>query len=598
MQNLENRLEELNLQRQQLVAERAIAVQNFENRNQPVFAFRATRGAGPLRRTDPFRPIPRDFTPEGFPQSLSDIAREELIDEVDEQIKQLGDDLLLVKRLLEQTGASLEGLGNEADEAAKKIDKLTAALLALRRTSDQAKLSIETARLEQQQTLGIVGVEEYFRRRKELRDQDLENELAYQRRIIDTTTDAVERAKAEGEVIKLLAKARIEDLQDITQLVLKLQEIERAGAQVRIQALRLEGELEEAKRQELIEQFRARRDQLIREGDLEGAGLIDKIIDTEVLRANLDEALLEVERFQGQISNLTGQVDLNVELGALTQRAGQLQTADIYQQLIDKFQELTKEGITLEQKLQEIVDTGTDPELVASAQKWLTVLANARGQVELLTNEWIQFEQNVRDAATDSLANYFADAVIEAENLGDALRSLGDIRSLLADLITQIIQLTTRMLALKIIESIPTFAAGGGEVVAKAQGGLIGYDGGGKVRGPGGPTADKVPALLSNGEYVIKTASVRKYGADFFSKLNAGIFPRSFRGYAEGGMVGALAQTNDLTSTDSEGLKGELQVGLSDGLVLRDMDSPAGRRFILKVIQENRRSVAQSLGAG
>jgi len=45
---------------------------------------------------------------------------------------------------------------------------------------------------------------------------------------------------------------------------------------------------------------------------------------------------------------------------------------------------------------------------------------------------------------------------------------------------------------------------------------------GGKIAGPGSGTSDSIPALLSNGEYVIKADSVNKYGVETFDALNAG----------------------------------------------------------------------------
>jgi hypothetical protein len=49
---------------------------------------------------------------------------------------------------------------------------------------------------------------------------------------------------------------------------------------------------------------------------------------------------------------------------------------------------------------------------------------------------------------------------------------------------------------------------------------------GGLVVGPGGPRADRVgPYMLSNGEFVVQASSVKKFGAQFFEQLNAGISP-------------------------------------------------------------------------
>jgi len=46
------------------------------------------------------------------------------------------------------------------------------------------------------------------------------------------------------------------------------------------------------------------------------------------------------------------------------------------------------------------------------------------------------------------------------------------------------------------------------------------YAVGGRVRGPGGPADDKVPAMLSNGEYVVRTEAARAIGYDTLDRLN------------------------------------------------------------------------------
>ena len=66
-----------------------------------------------------------------------------------------------------------------------------------------------------------------------------------------------------------------------------------------------------------------------------------------------------------------------------------------------------------------------------------------------------------------------------------------------------------------------------------AMGGYIpGYSegSGGTVRGAGTSTSDSIPAMLSNGEYVVRSSAVSEYGVPFFDKLNA-------QKFAMGGMV-------------------------------------------------------------
>ena len=59
---------------------------------------------------------------------------------------------------------------------------------------------------------------------------------------------------------------------------------------------------------------------------------------------------------------------------------------------------------------------------------------------------------------------------------------------------------------------------------------------GGPVWGAGSSTSDSIAAMLSNGEYVIKAASVRKYGSGLFDSLNRGVAR-----FANGGQVGQVA---------------------------------------------------------
>lgn len=73
--------------------------------------------------------------------------------------------------------------------------------------------------------------------------------------------------------------------------------------------------------------------------------------------------------------------------------------------------------------------------------------------------------------------------------------------------------------------------------IVKATGGLIqGFaDGGGPVSGPGSSLSDSIPAMLSNGEFVMRASAVQKYGANFLDMLNNGMLnlPR----FAKGGKV-------------------------------------------------------------
>lgn len=83
--------------------------------------------------------------------------------------------------------------------------------------------------------------------------------------------------------------------------------------------------------------------------------------------------------------------------------------------------------------------------------------------------------------------------------------------------------------------------AEGGQAVAQGFRRMVG-----RIYGPGTETSDSVPALLSHGEYVIRAASVRRFGEAFFAALNAGLLPpmpQPARLAAGGAVASAALQT-------------------------------------------------------
>ncbi|MFD9465329.1 hypothetical protein ACFWBT_31205, partial [Streptomyces sp. NPDC060027] len=75
----------------------------------------------------------------------------------------------------------------------------------------------------------------------------------------------------------------------------------------------------------------------------------------------------------------------------------------------------------------------------------------------------------------------------------------------------------------------------------RAHGGPIGLAGGGapsgRISGAGTSTSDSIPAMLSDGEWVIRAAAVKKYGDSFLAAVNEGRFHPA--GFAKGGKLTA-----------------------------------------------------------
>lgn len=87
------------------------------------------------------------------------------------------------------------------------------------------------------------------------------------------------------------------------------------------------------------------------------------------------------------------------------------------------------------------------------------------------------------------------------------------------------------------LKSISASSGGFGSLIFRAKGGFVKAATGGAIYGAGTATSDSIPAMLSNGEYVIKAAAVKRLGVPFLDALNQGRTP----GYSVGGLVSANA---------------------------------------------------------
>ena len=133
-----------------------------------------------------------------------------------------------------------------------------------------------------------------------------------------------------------------------------------------------------------------------------------------------------------------------------------------------------------------------------------------------------------------------------------------------------------------------------------SRGGVVKAAGGGSIVGAGSGTSDSIPAMLSNGEYVLTAAAVNRLGIPFLDKLNAGDFP----GYSEGGLVLAGAYTGGGNSSggDSEGgLLGKvfnivMNISTMDAESFRDFLERGGSDAIRQVAYEADRNFAGDKG--
>lgn len=141
--------------------------------------------------------------------------------------------------------------------------------------------------------------------------------------------------------------------------------------------------------------------------------------------------------------------------------------------------------------------------------------------------------QQSLDAMRDSLSDFFMTGKFGVQDLLNSVRRA--IADFMADSLTRNIKSLFSKLFdfdwMKVILGTPS--AGGSTTPSPPA---AGKSTGGIIRGPGGPMADAIPSMLSNGEYVIRASSVDRFGKGFFDKLNSGIMPQTAGVGARGAM--------------------------------------------------------------
>lgn len=85
---------------------------------------------------------------------------------------------------------------------------------------------------------------------------------------------------------------------------------------------------------------------------------------------------------------------------------------------------------------------------------------------------------------------------------------------------------------------------GGGGGLFAGLGGILGFADGGHVSGPGTATSDSIPAMLSNGEFVVNAKSTKRHRAAL-EAINTGRVPA----FAKGGFVGSNSFANSYSPT-------------------------------------------------
>ena len=191
---------------------------------------------------------------------------------------------------------------------------------------------------------------------------------------------------------------------------------------------------------------------------------------------------------------------------------------------------------------------------------------------------------------SNQLAKDFSSAITDwitgAQSFGDAMKSI--LKQLIAQLIQAAIYATI----------VAACTGGGGGFAARWSSAFgKGLASGGSVDGPGTGTSDSIPAMLSNGEYVLNAQAVDRLGVPFLNGLNTG----RLRGFASGGLVGSGGVAGYKAERGSNG--GQVQnvnlsmnVSAMDAASFGDFLNRGGLDVMKQAFFDNNRNFASEAG--
>ncbi|WP_293823368.1 tape measure protein [uncultured Phascolarctobacterium sp.] len=384
-----------------------------------------------------------------------------------------------------------------------------------------------------------------------------------------------ERRKIENEYVRLKLKKE-KDLFEAQNAIAKKYGTDAQKYQIQLK------EIEFNKKQELQEEELAYTEQMLaaenalKEAQLRGASQKE----LEMLREKL--ALLN-KTHQYTIDNINQTAAANTESAKFDYSNKQISWKADYN-ASDAVGKMTMKNDKWKEEATESVTNSPflDDKLKLEA---LTAINQKYDEQQQKINTISKIQQTSNQLAKD-FSGAITDWITGAQSFGDAMKSI------LKQLIAQLIQAA-------IYATIVDACTGGGGGFAARWKGAFGkaFASGGSVAGPGTGTSDSIPAMLSNGEYVLNAQAVDRLGVPFLNGLNTG----RLRGFASGGLVGSGGVAGYKAERGSNG--GQVQsvnlsmnVSAMDASSFGDFLNRGGLDVVRQALYDNNRNFASEAG--
>lgn len=483
-----------------------------------------------------------------------------------------------------------------AELAAKRAQAMQASLdreLALTHSMASLRNAAEKRGFEE----GLTSVRDYYEARRRIADEAFAKEIATlkkKRALLSEETDPTRRVQEEGKIDADLTKARLEHEEEVAALIAEEREAVRDLGRER---LALEKSLLEAQGHRLeaallgIDEEIQKTDLLLRKqgaSDAEREATLARLRQSLKAGANFDEVKRQAEAALSDLDAARAEIEARVSVGLLSQVEGEQQLLGLEEKRLAALQAL---AAALEQAA---LATG-DPEKIAQAKEYSAAIRDLGFTVEGARVSFAAFGNTALDAGRDALTEFFDTGITGAKSFREAFRDMA------LSIIASLRRMAAELLATAIMKRIAGVFGGGGMVGGeggekKAEGGLL--------VGRGTGTSDSNLAWFSRGEYLVRAAVVREPGVlrhleDLNRRGVRALVPTPVLveapapRFAEGGLVDSLGSP---TASPASGRPDSIVVGLDEGLILRNLDTPTGRKILVRMLSKTRRGASAALG--
>lgn len=357
------------------------------------------------------------------------------------------------------------------------------------------------------------------------RNSSLKQENVALKALQDENRIAQERKKIKNDYIRLVLKKE-KDMWEAQNAIAKKYGTDAQKYQIQLK------EIEFNKKQELQEEELAYTEQMLaaenalKEAQLRGASQKELEMLREKLQLIKDTHAYTMDNIEKTAAANTESTKFDYSNKQISWKADYNASDTVGQMTMknDKWKEEATESVTNSPWL--------DDKLKLEA---LTAINQKYDEQQQKINTISKIQQTSNQLAKD-FSSAITDWITGAKSFGDAMKSV------LQQLISQLIQAA-------LYATIVAACTGGGGGFAARWKGAFGnaFASGGSVAGPGTGTSDSVPAMLSNGEYVLNAQAVDRLGVPFLNGLNTG----RLRGFASGGLVGSGGAYNRPASVGS-----------------------------------------------